>query len=262
MKILWLFVILSLFGAMTSQSVLAVPPPQYVCPMQCEGSKRYSKEGTCPVCHMYLSKEAEPGQGSGSLNLKDYRVDLSSKPISKTEIEITLIPKHTKDDSVVKDIDDAGGVELEVYFTDQALTRMEYFIPQKKKDGRYVFKKTITKPENALLFAIFRPSGVQEQIFPLALKLEIPKAIPKIPSTDSKPDPLPISKTFDGHGYLLIISEDTTYFSRHHSKADRLVTGKKSLINETKPNLPKSGSYTAFIQTGPNTKISIVKFRN
>lgn len=29
----------------------------YACPMKCEGGKTYSKEGTCPVCKMDLTKQ-------------------------------------------------------------------------------------------------------------------------------------------------------------------------------------------------------------
>src|SRR5690348_14590281 len=30
---------------------------QYYCPMLCEGDKKYSKPGNCPVCGMHLVKE-------------------------------------------------------------------------------------------------------------------------------------------------------------------------------------------------------------
>lgn len=30
--------------------------PEYQCPMKCEGSKTYDKEGQCPVCEMDLEE--------------------------------------------------------------------------------------------------------------------------------------------------------------------------------------------------------------
>ncbi len=50
-------------GATPAQAEPAAGPPQFMCPMKCEGDKTYASPGKCPVCEMAL--EAVPAR-SGS----------------------------------------------------------------------------------------------------------------------------------------------------------------------------------------------------
>lgn len=217
---------------------------QYSCPMHCEGKKTYEKEGICPVCKMYLTKEAE-GEESSPLNLRDYRVDLrfdfTDKP-STNELAVTLTPRLTADNSVLKDLDSREGKEVEVYLTNQDLTSMDHIYPTKSADGSFVFKKEFEKSENALLFVMLKPKNAKEQVFPLAMKVELPKG------KEKKKNAAKIKRKNVEHAYLVIVSEDTTYFSRKHIHTSEFKKN-KSFQWLTK-DLPKPGLYKVFVDDG------------
>ena len=47
----------------------------YACPMQCEGDKRYSEPGNCPVCGMELVNVSELELSSGEEHEHDHDHD-------------------------------------------------------------------------------------------------------------------------------------------------------------------------------------------
>lgn len=207
----------------------------WVCPMHCEGTKTYAKPGKCPVCGMELEKAGEPAK---PLNNRDFRVDqvLEPKPLrAGQEGTLTLIPRHTKDGSVVKKLHESLRATL---FTAD-LTKLDRLKLEALPDGGFQAK---VKPSagSAAVVVEFTPEGASRQIFPLpiavdgesakaaAKPLEVSGAITwSFPSKSKKPED------------CLLLREDTTYFERVPVKS----VGGKFRCQVTPP---RAGDYRLF----------------
>lgn len=263
-----------------SNSVASHPVPSFYCPMHCEGSKTYLSPGTCPVCHMYLVKKGDETDENAPLSLRDYRVDLSTDPgelKAGKEIRINLTPRNTKDNSVLRDLEEVHGAEMEVYLTSQELGTMERIRPILLEEGTFSFKQTFQGGGNYLLYVVLTPKGKHTQVFPLALKVAGAKKsivaparreahssfkdliTMKLPASVQSGQKVPLAFTvtrdegvakkrpvLKEFAYVILISRDTTRFIPIHTAVKPISKGKWRLEAELK--FPKPGSYVAFLE--------------
>ena len=143
----------------------------YYCPMKCEGEKTYEVKGTCPVCGMNLEKKEA---GARPLNTRDYRMELALQPpVPKAgeKTVITLTPRRTKDNSVVKELDIVHEKPLHLILVSQELDWFGHEHPEVQTDGSLKLDFTFPRAGNFLLFADLTPKGDRNQVFPLAVQV-------------------------------------------------------------------------------------------
>ncbi len=77
---------------------------QYYCPMLCEGNKKYSKAGDCPVCGMHLVKEQKMRSGTIEYTCPMHPEITKSGPGACPICGMDLVPKTVRKDDKEEDI--------------------------------------------------------------------------------------------------------------------------------------------------------------
>lgn len=158
-------------------STLALGADTYYCPMKCEGEKTYAAPGSCPLCGMNLEKKVEGEAGRG-LNTRDFRMELATMPTvvaAGKSVKLTLTPRRTKDNSVVKELDIHHEKPMHLIMVSQDLGWFAHEHPVVQSDGSLTLDFTFPHGGNYVLYADINPKGDRNQVFPVALKVDGPK---------------------------------------------------------------------------------------
>jgi len=275
-----LFIFLLLFS-------LNVFADTFYCPMKCEGEKTYEVKGTCPVCGMNLEKKPE-GEAARPLNTRDYRMELTMLPAAPKAGEktvLTLTPRRTKDNSVVKELDIVHEKPLHLILVSQELDWFGHEHPEVQPDGSLKLDFTFPRAGNFLLFADLTPKGDRNQVFPIAVQIAGTK--PKIPDLKvsgkgpkkfgtysvtfavqpkaiaEKPVSLVFKLTQNGKpvkdlqpylgtlGHVVGVSEDTTQYIHAHPPGHAHGGGHHDAGHAAAAALPTGGPDVTFMTTFP-----------
>ena len=158
------------------------PSRAYYCPMKCEGTKVYSKAGTCPVCGMSL---VTGDSLKNRLHSKKYSLDLETSPspvVAGKKVTLNFFPRFKESGKIIEDLSVVHEKVFHLFLVSEDLNWFFHEHPSRNPDGSFKLDFKFPVGGNFSLYGDITPKDEPNQVFPIALSVggkPSAKAFPK-----------------------------------------------------------------------------------